>query len=283
MTTTSTPDTITITTEEGHEVTMPQADYAVLKAWPRLDVSRLVVVGDDAVHARRTDGTVHPQSLEALLELVAVPAPLPAAVVPVAEPVAAPAHPVPPVPLLDSKGRQTTPEALARVAAHKARANKERAERERSRKPRKATEATQAPEVAPLADVLQSLVGKTGEAKPDSLMLKPKGFYPTVILDGVPTLVNHTFSEGDRVKVPLTRLPDRAVVAWAYLPATTHEMLRCARWQIRTLVWSQDDRGRPTTSYKGNNSAVLVSDILTRLGLDPALLEVVPVVEPVAA
>lgn len=57
MTTTNTPDTITITTEEGHEVTMPQADYAVLKAWPRLDVSRLVVVGDDAVHARRTDGS----------------------------------------------------------------------------------------------------------------------------------------------------------------------------------------------------------------------------------
>ena len=283
MTTTNTPDTITITTEEGHEVTMPQADYAVLKAWPRLDVSRLVVVGDDAVHARRTDGTVHPQSLEALLELVAVPAPLPAAVVPVAEPVAAPAHPVPPVPLLDSKGRQTTPEALARVAAHKARANKERAERERSRKPRKATEATQAPEVAPLADVLQSLVGKTAEAKPDSLMRKPQGFFPTVIIDGVPTMVNYTFSEGDRVKVPMIRHPDRTLLAWGYLPATTHEMLRYARGQPRTLAWGQDDQGRATTCYRGSSASVLVTDLMISLGIDPALLEVVPVVAPVAA
>ena len=271
MTTTNTPDTITITTEEGHEVTMPQADYAVLKAWPRLDVSRLVVVGDDAVHARRTDGTVHPQSLEALLELVAVPAPLPAAVVPVAEPVAAPAHPVPPVPLLDSKGRQTTPEALARAAANTARSAKDRAAREAKR-------------LAGMGDML-ALVGKTGETKPDSLLLKPQGrkSLPTVVVDGVPTLVTQSFIEGDRVKVPVIRRPHNTVVAWGYISAATHQMLRYAPGQPRMLVWSQDDQGRPTTCYRGSNAPVLVTDLLHRLGLDPAVLEMVPVVEPVEA
>jgi len=67
-------DIITLTTEEGHEVALSRRDFDTLKAWPRLDIGRLVVVGEDAVHARRTDGTVHPQSLEDLLDLTRVPA-----------------------------------------------------------------------------------------------------------------------------------------------------------------------------------------------------------------
>ncbi len=36
-------------------------------------MTRLVVVGEDAVHARRKDGSVHPQSLEDLLALAQTP------------------------------------------------------------------------------------------------------------------------------------------------------------------------------------------------------------------
>lgn len=66
-------DTVKITTEEGHEVALSRRDFDTLKAWPRLDLTRLIVVGEDAVHARRKDGTVHPQSLEDLLALVRTP------------------------------------------------------------------------------------------------------------------------------------------------------------------------------------------------------------------
>jgi hypothetical protein len=82
-------NTITLTTEEGHDVQLEPRDLAVLQAWPRLDMSRLVVVGDAAVHARRLDGTVHPQSLEDLLALVHVPV----------APVKPPAPPVPAMPI----------------------------------------------------------------------------------------------------------------------------------------------------------------------------------------
>lgn len=67
-------DTITLSTEEGHEVSLGRRDFDILTRWPRLDITRLVVVGEDAVHARRTDGSVHPQSLEDLLALAQVPA-----------------------------------------------------------------------------------------------------------------------------------------------------------------------------------------------------------------
>jgi len=73
MTTTAQDSTVHLTTEEGHEVTLSRRDFDTLKAWPLLDVTRLVVVGEDAVHARRKDGTVHPQSLEDLLALVRYP------------------------------------------------------------------------------------------------------------------------------------------------------------------------------------------------------------------
>ena len=69
----TTTDTITLTTE-GHEVALARRDFDILTRWPRLDMTRLVVVGEDAVHARRTDGSVHPQSLEDLLALAQVPA-----------------------------------------------------------------------------------------------------------------------------------------------------------------------------------------------------------------
>ncbi|WP_295374564.1 hypothetical protein [uncultured Pseudacidovorax sp.] len=70
--------TIQLMTEEGHEVALEQHDYEALCHWPRLDMCRLVVVSSkagEAVHARRTDGTIHPQSLEDLLALVKVPEP----------------------------------------------------------------------------------------------------------------------------------------------------------------------------------------------------------------
>lgn len=265
MTTTSTPDTITLTTEEGHEVTLAQADYRVLKAWPFLDITRLVVVGEDAVHGRMKDGTIHPSSLETLLSLVHVPTPAPKVPEPTVNP------PAPPVTLLDSKGRQTTPEALARAAANTARSAKDRAAREAKR-------------LSGMGDML-ALVGKTGETKPDSLLLKPQGrkSLPTVVVDGVPALVTQSFIEGDRVKVPVIRRPHNTVVAWGYISAATHQMLRYAPGQPRMLVWSQDDQGRPTTCYRGSNAPVLVTDLLHRLGLDPAVLEMVPVVEPVEA
>ena len=74
MTTMTTTDNLTLTTEEGHEVALAQRDFDTLSRWPSLDLTRLVVVGEEAVHARRTDGTVHPQSLEDLLALSHTPA-----------------------------------------------------------------------------------------------------------------------------------------------------------------------------------------------------------------
>ena len=64
---------ISLTTEEGHAVTLSRRDFDILTRWPRLDMTRLLVVGEDAVHARRTDGTVHPQSLEDFLATVKAP------------------------------------------------------------------------------------------------------------------------------------------------------------------------------------------------------------------
>ena len=72
---------IALTTEEGHAVTLTRFDFDALNRWPGLDMTRLLVVGEDAVHARRTDGSVHPQSLEDLLATVNVTAVLKAPLV----------------------------------------------------------------------------------------------------------------------------------------------------------------------------------------------------------
>ena len=278
----TTTQTITLTTEEGHEVTMPLADHAVLAAWPRLDMTRLVVVGDDAVHARRTDGTVHPQSLQELLDLVAAPTPASKA----AEPAVSP--PVPPVTPLDSKGRQTTPEALARAlattAANKARSAKDRAARRKACLP--SALAVKAAESTALADMLALTDSKTkpveggmldhfavtGEARKRFGRVR----VPTVFIHGEPVVLRENITEGHRVKVPMVRPGSRDVSAWALLPLHDFDVLRFSGQHLHTRLWILDDQDRVCLTSRNNPQPTPVSVFLSRLGLDPAALEVEP-------
>lgn len=62
--------TIKLPTVEGHEIELDVADHTKLCAWPDLDLSRIHVVGDDALHAvKPSTGNLHALSLEEMLRV----------------------------------------------------------------------------------------------------------------------------------------------------------------------------------------------------------------------
>jgi hypothetical protein len=224
--TTTTPDLITLTTEEGHEVQLSARDLATLKAWPRLDMTRLTVVGADAVHARRTDGTIHPQSLEDLLALVTVPAVTKAP----------PAAPADPLTCFLAPGLPKPPTAPGAMLDH--------------------------------------FLTTGNTSKPGSGSRK---LLPTVLVDGVPVLQKGNTFEGSRVKLPVTAEGSRDVVAWAYLPRSAFQRLRCAPSRPDSLVWRMGADGQPVTRVRngrGTPVPVAVADLMGHIGLNVKDLDV---------
>lgn len=64
--------TVKLTTVEGHEIELDEADHAKLVAWPDLDLTQIHVVGDDALHALKpSTGKLHALTLEEMLDIPA--------------------------------------------------------------------------------------------------------------------------------------------------------------------------------------------------------------------
>lgn len=62
--------TAKLTTVEGHEIELDEADHAKLMAWPDLDLTQIHVVGDDALHALKSStGKLHALTLEEMLDI----------------------------------------------------------------------------------------------------------------------------------------------------------------------------------------------------------------------
>lgn len=77
-------------------MTLSRRDFDALQRWPRLDMTRLLVVGEDALHVRRINGTGHPpQSLDALLATLKAPVGSKAPLAPAEAPIASAGEPRP--------------------------------------------------------------------------------------------------------------------------------------------------------------------------------------------
>jgi hypothetical protein len=92
---------ITIESQDGYDISIPEDDWGILKDWPGVDMSKLVVIDGDPHAIRRDTGEPHSMSLADLL-LLAKP-------VPVTAPAQAPA-----------KGPNSPHEPLAKPKAPKA-------------------------------------------------------------------------------------------------------------------------------------------------------------------
>jgi hypothetical protein len=64
----------TLDTIDGYEITIPADDWKILKSWPGLEMTKLVVVDGEA-YPHRKDGTVNSMSISDLLLLARAPAP----------------------------------------------------------------------------------------------------------------------------------------------------------------------------------------------------------------